>query len=240
MKPLVLILSFIFILIRSGSAQVKQENDNRILFRGLVIDATNFSPISNSQILINNEFSSLSGTDGTFSFIVSRKDTVTFSSLGYKRSVLIISDTLHGEEFVTGVFLNSDTVSIGEVVILPGYRNLKADIMNAKSSEPDYMSNARYNVAVSAYQGKNSTSVMGDPLENYAVINQRQKTDAFEKGGIPSNNMVGLNALLFLPAVAYMYLHKPPEAVAPMPSHLSDKEIEQVQKMYLDRHRKKP
>jgi hypothetical protein len=239
MKPYVLILSMLFILVTIGSAQVKQESDDKILFRGLVIDATNFSPISNSQILINNEFSSLSGTDGAFYFYVNRRDTVTFNSLGYKRSVMLISDTLQGQEFVAGIFMNSDTVSIGEVVIVPGYRNLKSEIMNSRPSEPTYMSNARYNVAVSAYQGKNSQGAMGDPLQNYAVISQRQKTDAYEKGGIPSNNMVGLNALLLVPAIAYMYLHKPPETVAPMAAPLTDKELDQIQKKYLEKIRHK-
>ena len=43
---------------------------------------------------------------------------------------------------------------------------------------------------------------------NYAVISQKQKIDAFEKGGIPSDKIVGLNALLLIPAAAYMLLNR--------------------------------
>lgn len=240
MKRIVLIFSSLFIFLQSGSGQIKENEDHQILFRGMVIDATNLSPISNSQIMINNSFSSVSGVDGSFLLYVTSNDSVTFRSLGYKETVLHISDTLQGMEFIAGIYLNSDTLSIGDVIIVPGYKNLKSEIMNAKSITPPNMDNARYNVAVSAYQGKNSQSSMGDPIQNYAVISQRQKTDAFEKGGIPSNNMVGLNALLFLPAFAYMLLNKPDETVAPMPANLTDQEVAQLHKKYLETRKQRP
>ena len=172
----------------------------RILFRGMVMDASTLAPISNSQIMMNRSFSSVSSEDGSFSFYVNRNDTVMFSSLGYKPAFLFISDTLKGTEFITGVYLNSDTVSIGEVVIIPGIHNLKSEILNSKSQLSAEMENARYNVAVSAYQGKASQSTLGDPENNYNVINQRQKLSAFEKGGISSEHIVGFNSLIFLPA----------------------------------------
>jgi hypothetical protein len=239
MKRIVLIFSSIFIFFHFLSGQVKENGDLKIIFRGLVFDATTLSPVANSQIMINNSFSSLSGVDGSFLLRVNKNDSVTFHSLGYKEFVMHISDTLHGTEFIAGIYMNSDTLSIGDVIIVPGYKNLRSEIMNAKSVTPANIDNARYNVAISAYQGKNSQNVLGDPLENYAVISQRQKTDAFEKGGIPSNNMVGLNALLFLPAFAYMLASHPPVAVAPMASPLSDQEVAQIHKKYLERHKQR-
>jgi hypothetical protein len=233
MKRIVLITSSIFIFFYSGLSQIKENADDKILFRGLVSDASTLSPISNSQIMINNAFSSISGVDGSFFFYVNRNDTVTFRSLGYKESVMHISDTLHGREFVAGIYLNSDTVSIGEVIIVPGYSNLKSEILNAKSKAPPNMDNARYNVAISAYQGKNSQNTLGDPQDNYALISQKRKIDAFEKGGIPSDHIVGFNSLIFIPA-AYMLLHGLPENAAPMQPKLSDQEMEQINKKYLE------
>jgi hypothetical protein len=233
MKRIVLILSSIFFFLHSALSQVKENGDIKILFRGLVIDASTFSPISNSQIMINREFSSVSQKDGSFSFYVNRNDTVIFRSLGYKQSVMHISDTLNGREFITGIFMNVDTLSIGEVIILPAYTNLKSEILNAKSKEPANMENARYNVAISAYQGKNSQNILGDPDNNYAVISQRQKIDAFEKGGIPSDHIVGFNPIIFLPA-AYLLLHGLPEKAAPLKPQLTDEEVVQVHKKYLE------
>jgi hypothetical protein len=149
-----------------------------------------------------------------------------------------ISDTLHGTEFIAGIYLNNDTVYIGEVIIVPGYKNLKSEILNAKSKAPPNMDNARYNVAVSAYQGKNSTGTLGNPDDNYAAINQKRKIDAFEKGGIPSNNMVGLNALMLIPA-AYLLLHGLPENAAPYRPQLTDQEVAQLHKKYLEKQKQR-
>jgi hypothetical protein len=234
MKRFVLIISSIFVFFNSGLSQIKENSDDKILIRGLVIDASTLSPVSNSQIMINNAFSSVSGADGSFFFYVNVYDTVRFRSLGYKESVMTVSDTLHGTEFITGIYLNTDTLSIGEVIIIPGYKNLKSEILNSKSQIPTGMDNARYNVAVSAYQGKNSTGTLGNPDNNYAAISKKQKIDAFEKGGIPSNNMVGLNALLLIPAAAYLFLHGSPAIAPPMKPELSENDIAQIHKKYLE------
>jgi hypothetical protein len=203
----------------------------------LIMDASTLAPIPNTQITINKEFSSLSGKDGIFSFYVNRNDTVIFSSLGYRPSMMLISDTLHGQDFVSGIFLSGDTVSIGEVIITPGYRNLKSAIFGAKAPESAYMSNAKYNVAISAYQGKTTQGNLGNPIDNYAVIKQRQKTDAFEKGGIPSNSMVSLSPFMLIPA-AYLLLHGLPEPPRPYTPELSQYEIDQIHQIYLDKVRK--
>lgn len=233
MKRIVLIVSLVFILFPSGLSQLKENEDIKILFRGLVLDASTYSPISNSQIMINSALLSISGKDGSFAFYVNRNDTVIFRSLGYKQQMMLVSDTLLGREFIAGIYMNSDTISIGEVIIVPGYTNLKSDILNAKSKMPANIENARYNVAVSAYQGKTSRSVLGNPADNYAVISQKQKVDAFEKGGIPSDHIVGFNPLIFLPA-AYLLMHGLPETAAPMNPQLSEEEVKQVHKKYLE------
>ena len=63
---------------------------------------------------------------------------------------------------------------LAKSLLYSGYKNLKSEILNAKSMAPPNMDNARYNVAVSAYQGKNSTGTLGNPDDNYAAINQKQ------------------------------------------------------------------
>jgi len=233
MKRIVLTISSILLFFHSGLSQVKENEDLKILFRGLVLDEATYSPISNSQIMINSIFSSLSGADGSFAFFANRNDTVIFRSLGYKQAVMYVSDTLRGREFNAGIYMVSDTLSIGEVIIVPSFSNLKSEILNAKSKVPANMENARYNVAVSAYQGKTSQNVLGNPEDNYAVLSQKRKIDAFEKGGIPSENIVGFSPLIFLPA-AYLLFHGLPENEALMNPQLSGEEVEQVHKKYLE------
>ncbi len=232
MKRIFLVIFSLLIIIHSGFCQDEVNQDIRILFHGMIMDASSLSPIINSQIIINRSFSSVSGDKGTFSFYVHRNDTVLFKSLGYKSTVFYISDTLTGNEFLAGIYMHSDTLLIGEVVIIPRLKNLKSEILNARTRKSSDMENARYNVAISAYQGRNNQSKLGDATANYSLLTQQQKVDAYERGGIPSDRIVGISPLLLLPA-AYLLLHGVPEKPAPFNLQLTDQEVDQIQKKYL-------
>lgn len=233
MKPFFTILFSILFLFQTGFSQERNDSINRILFRGLVMDASTLSPLSNSQIMINRAFSSISGSDGAFAFYVFRNDTVVFSNLGYKPTVLYVSDTLAASEFITGVYMHTDTLAIGEVVIIPQFPNLKSEILNARSKTPDVFNNAKYNIAVSAYQGRNSQGSLGTADDNYAVIMQQRKDDAYSKGMVPSDKIAAISPLLLIPA-AYLLIQGPPEKPVPMKQPLTGYEVDQIHKKYLE------
>ena len=218
-------------MIRSGYCQEKEFEDNRFLFHGLVMDANSFSPIPNSQIIKNRRSVSVSGSDGTFIFYVNLNDSVVFQSLGYKSVTMVITDTLKGKEYVAGIYLNSDTLSIGEIVIIPRYINMKSEILNSPVNTSAAMDNARYNVAISAYQGRYSMGKLDDPSSNYEYIRQKQKTEAFERGGIPSDKILGISSLVLIPA-AYVLIFGMPEKPPSMKPEISDYELDQLQKKY--------
>jgi hypothetical protein len=238
-KRIFVVTLFSFFLILSVFGQENENQEGRILFHGIVKDAKTFFPISNSQIIINRVFTTVSSGDGTFSLFVNRNDSVIFRHLGYKPTLMYISDTLAGKDFIAGIYMNSDTLSIGEVVIVPRFINLKSAIMNAPSKVPSRMDNARYNVAISAYQGRISQGKLGDPSANYNMIRQRETVNAIEKGGIPSDRIVGISPLLLVPA-AYLLIHGVPEKPAPIEKKLSDAELDLIQIKYYEsiKHRK--
>lgn len=237
MKYRFLFICFFFLLKLNAFCQVTDSTGIRILFHGIVMDANTLNPISNSQILINRNFTSVSSNDGTFAFFVNKNDTVLFRHIGYKPTLMTVSDTLIGKEFIAGVYMKNDTVSIGEVIIVPRFINLKSQILNSPSKIPQTMDNARYNVAISGYQGRTTQGKLGDPSTNYSVIRQKQKVDAYEKGGLPSDQIAGLNPLLLLPA-AYLLMHGVPEKPAPFEHALTDKELDQIMKKYNEEHQK--
>ncbi len=238
MKRTLLLILFAEIFIFRLFSQVTDNSANRILFQGLVLDAQTSAKISGSQIVINRKFSSVSTTDGTFAFYVNRKDTVIFYSLGYMPTTMLISDTLSGKDFIAGIYMKSDTLSIGEVIIVPRFSNIKSKMLSGRSPESSTIDNAKYNVAVSSYQGRNSISSMNDPASNYAAIRQKQTIRAYERGGIPSDQMLGFNALVLIPA-AYMLLKGlPPKPDAYKPE-ITPYELDLIQKKYLESVRKK-
>lgn len=211
-----------------------QENDNSgsgYLFHGVVMDANTLSPVPNTQILINTSFTDVSSNDGAFGLYVQRNDTVIFEHLGYKTVTWIVGDTLEGREFAAGIYMRTDTVSIAEVIIVPRFNNLKSAIINSPSKIPSTMENARYNVAVSAYQGKTTTGSLGDPESNYNLIHKRQSISAYEKGGIPSDAIAGFSPLILIPA-AYMLLHGMPEKPSSYQKKLTQDEVEQIKELY--------
>jgi hypothetical protein len=233
MKRIYLFIILFFSLFHSGLCQEQAISGTRILFRGIVMDASTLLPLPNSQILINSAFSTVSNPDGSFAFFVNRNDSVLFRHLGHKPSLMFVSDTLSGREFVAGIFMNNDTVSIGEVIIIPKFINLRSEILNSPSKEPSTMDNARYNVANAGYQGRTTQGKLGDPSANYDLLRQQQKTDAYEKGGLSSDKIAGISPFLLVPA-AYLLIHGVPEKPASMEKKLTDQELDQIQKKYLE------
>jgi hypothetical protein len=235
-KRFILLLTSLFLLIQSSFCQEKKETGSGIIFRGLVLDGSTLSPIPNSQIYINNTMKAVSGSDGSFTFFVNRSDTVIFNSLGYKITRYHVSDTLKGMEFNAGIFMRTDTVEIGEVIIIPRQSTLRSEIMNAPMRTSSILDNARSNVAISAYQGRTTHNQLGDPLDNYAVISQKQRTMAYEKGGIPSEQTVAISPFLIIPA-AYLLIKGFPESPSPMKSTLTHEEVDKIHRKYLEIHK---
>jgi len=231
-KKVWFILFIILICNTSGYGQSLKTQENKILFSGIVRDASTLSPLPNSQITVNKSFVAISDEEGTFSIGVSRRDTVVFSILGYQPAYFYVADTLTGRNFMAGVYMKTDTLSIGEVIIIPRMESLKYDIFKAPESTPE-MENAKYNMAVSGYQGRMAISRLGDPESNYAVIHQNNLRNASEKGTIPSDRMVGLSPFMLVGGV-YLLINGLPQRPAPMKSNLTRQELDQIHKKYIE------
>ena len=219
------------------NCQQQKEKGLSLAFYGVVMDASTFAPIPNSQIFINNSFNSVSGKDGSFAVQVMRNDTVRFSVLGYKPLIFLVGDTLSGREFNAGIFMQTDTMEIGEVIIIPRIINLRTEILGSQPLQSTEMENARFNMALTRYQGIAGQSSLGDPAANYEVIRQKQRIEAYEKGGIPSDRMIGLSPFLLVPA-AYLLIHGLPESPPPLKPGLSKKELDQIFSKYFEKSKK--
>ncbi len=97
-------------------------------FRGLIMDASDSCPDIKFTDFVNREFSFIGGEDGSLHYVCSQEGYCCLQRLGYKPETMFISDTLIGSDFIAGIYMNSDTLTIGEVVILPRYKNLKSEI----------------------------------------------------------------------------------------------------------------
>lgn len=231
---------FVFIItvtaVQLSHSQVPVRNNEPVLFRGVVMASQTLTRIPGSMIYVNRTASSISKTDGTFSFYAYRRDTVSFTSLGFKPAFLIVSDTLMAKEFLTGVYLQADTIEIGEVIIVPRIDNFKAELANSRVEPNPKFDNARSNVNIASYQGRTGQGKLGDPAINYEIIRQKQKLDAYERGGIPSDKMIGLNPLILLPA-AYLLMKGLPEKPTPPEPRVTQKELDELNRRYSEQIR---
>jgi hypothetical protein len=225
-------------LIHVLTGQEAKQGIQAMLFRGIVMSAETKMPLSGTQIMINRAFASISDTEGKFAFYVNRLDTVKFSMLGYKSTILHISDTLQGYEFIAGIYMNTDTLSIDEIVIMPGLRTLKSDLLRPAGKPDPELENARYNLEVSAYQGKITQSKLGDPDMNYKYLQQKYRAEVYSKGQIPSDRIIGLSPFMVVPAV-YLLMNGFPGKPPSIKPHLSDYELNMIYKKYLETYGKK-
>ena len=230
-------LMFFLLIIRLSYGQEAPISGNALLFHGIVMDANTQTPLAGSQIIINRSFASVSDNEGKFAFYVSRLDTVNFSMLGYKPAIFFISDTLRGSEFITGVYMHNDTLEIGEIVIVPRFRNLKSDLLNPVVKPDPQMENARYNLELSAYQGKITQGKLGDPASNYEFLRQKQRAEAYSKGQIPSDRILGLSPFMIIPAV-YLLMNGFPDKPPALQPSLTDQELRIIWKKYVDTYGK--
>ncbi len=215
--------------------QVGETRSSDMVLNGIVRDASDWLPLKDAQIFLNSSFVGVTGDEGTFTLMANRRDTVVFRLLGYMDAIIHVSDTLPGREFMVGIYMQTDTITIEEVVIIPRLKNLKYDIYKPLPVSPE-MQNARYNMAVSAYQGRMAMGKLGDPESNYAVIHQRNLRNAAEKGTIPSDAMVGLSPIMLVGA-AYLLINGLPPKPEPMKSDLTREELDQIHRNYIERLR---
>ncbi len=172
MKTWSIILITVFSFVTHLSGQESGSQDEKILFRGVVVSAVTQERLSGSQIVINRRAAGISRDDGTFAFFAQKRDTVMFTMMGYRPEEFIVSDTLNAREFITGIYMQTDTLEIGEVIIIPRFTNLKTEIMNSALEANTQMANARNNITIASYQGRSSQVKLGDPGLNYELLRE--------------------------------------------------------------------
>jgi hypothetical protein len=223
----------VYIFLGMVSALPAQEivKEKLVLIHGVVFDAVSQAPIMNAHYSINNQVEGATDDEGKFSIYLFRGDTLRFSFLGH-RDIIFHTDTLPGNSYVAGIFMKADTLQIGEVIVMPRMGDLRSEFMNSSGTVSQKMVNAQNNITISTYQGLTNPPELGDPGTNYEFIKQKQAITAYEKGGIPSDRMVGLNLISLIPASIYLLSNGLPVKPAPPAPRVSVAEMEKIKKAY--------
>ena len=103
----------------STSAQ-QQQSHELIQLSGVVVTGDSLRPVPFVNIIIKNSYRGVvSDYYGFFSIVAKEKDTLEFSSVGFRKAYFVIPDTLSEQRYSLIQILRNDTITLPEALIYP-------------------------------------------------------------------------------------------------------------------------
>jgi hypothetical protein len=180
MKRSVLIILVLF----SGIVPVPGQEEKLVQLTGMVRNE-NLEPLQFVHVVVLNKHrGTISDFKGMFSFVVQAKDTILFSAVGYKHFYLSIPENPEKDHYYVEIPMKTDTIMIGEVIILPWktYQEFQ-DAFLALELPDDDLKRAYRNIAyILAQIDMNATP---DPYLNYQYLMKEYYDQLYTQGQMP-------------------------------------------------------
>lgn len=113
-------LLFFLLLLISKKGFCQAEDKNLLQFSGVVVHRDSLHPIPFTNIMIKNTYrGTISDYYGFFSFVARLRDTIEFTSIGFKKSIYVIPDSLEENRYSLIQIMVPDTIQLKEAVIYP-------------------------------------------------------------------------------------------------------------------------
>ncbi|HPT20757.1 MAG TPA: carboxypeptidase-like regulatory domain-containing protein [Bacteroidales bacterium] len=190
MKRLFYIIS---IIILSGFALNGQTNGNEkfVQVSGIIIDEF-YRPVPGVSVISKkNHKATMSERTGIYSIISTPGDTVFFRAMGFKRYHTIIPQDFAGTNCKVDILLETDTIHIEEVTILPWktYRDFIKDVTQEKEPDP-VIENMNDNLASIYVAISNEVGVSISPEAGYRYAMEQNFNAMATKSQYASNNLL--------------------------------------------------
>jgi len=183
----------LFFTVLGGALQVvAQENkDNLIQFSGIIVTGDSLKPVPYVNIIIENTHrGTTSDFFGYFSFVAKEKDTILFSSVGFKKNRFIIPDSLSTNRYSLIQVLLTDTVLLTETYIYPWptKEQFRMAFMNLNIPDDD-MERAKKNLELIEMHERFKAMGM-DGSQNFKNFMHEQTSRLYYAGQYPSTNLL--------------------------------------------------
>ena len=98
----------------------RQEKERLVQFSGVVVTADSLRPVPFTHIMVKKtRWGTVADYYGYFSFVARAGDTILFTSVGYKKSLYTIPDTITRSRYTLIKTMTADTILLAETVIYP-------------------------------------------------------------------------------------------------------------------------
>lgn len=188
-KSLYTAILFIFALLPLKSQNNGQ--DRFIQVSGIITDEFN-KPVQGVGVISRKlRRGTISERTGIYSITSMPGDTIFYRSLGYKRYHTIIPSDFEGRLCMVDIVLETDTITIEEVTILPWrtYNEFIKEMTKERPADP-IIENMNENLASIYVAVTNQTGVRVSPEAGYRYAMEQNFTNMATRNQYPINNLL--------------------------------------------------
>jgi hypothetical protein len=143
---IVLVLSTVF---------ARAQEEEKVLFTGVIVETDSLNPVSYTNILIlNKNLGTISTKEGYFSFYAQELDSIQFSAVGFQTVLFVIPASIETERYSVIQIMTRDTLELAETIIYPwpiNQEDFKDSFLHDKIADDDVVQ-AKKNMQISAIQ----------------------------------------------------------------------------------------
>lgn len=193
-------------------AQAQGDDRDLIQFSGVVVASDSLTPVPFTNVIIENtRRGTMTDVYGYFSFVAQEKDTIQFSSVGYRRSQYVIPEGLEDNKYSLIHMMNRDTVFLDITTIYPWptkeqfreaflslhvsddldsrvARNLAEDDLAALMAELPYDGGENFKASMQLDQTKLYYSGQAPPINLFNPVAWSQFINAWQRGDFKKKN----------------------------------------------------
>jgi hypothetical protein len=189
LKNLFYLFSVLFIFLHLNG--LAQKGGEFIQFSGVVVSQDSLKPIPYCSIIDKvTKRGTTSDYFGYFSFVANKGDTIQFSSIGYKKTLFTIPDTLTTNKYSLIQIMFEDTILLKTAVIYPwpSKEQFAKAFVEAKIPNDDYQ-RAMSNLSRAQLNERMQFTPMDGAL-NFKWEQQQIQSKLYYAGQYPPNNLL--------------------------------------------------
>lgn len=199
MRKFIYILSILILCVQGLKAQ--EDEEDLLQFSGVIRNLKS-EAVENVHIInIHERTGTTSNEKGMFSFIVNHSDSILFTAVGYKNTLVVIPNKNEGQHYPRDVYMLNDTIQLAEVKIFPwkSYAEFKVAFINLELEDDD-IQRAYKNIAI--IKAQLNMDFEPDANLSYRNAMRQEYQDMYTVGQMPYYTVLNpLNWMKFFEAL---------------------------------------